>query len=223
MNAPPLTFALAALLLTSPALAAPSSRSADAPVSATTLTATTAASETQTYASSRSVPSGTGRLFAGGYVGLLASGEVAPNFGLQVAGPIRLAGLPPKLHLEWTGALDLWFSSDSESIGGIEVSATQFSVGVIPGARIVVPIVPEVLLHGDLGLGLAFTHTSVDSNIGGVDEGNSDFGVVFRLAAGAIIPLSETVRLDVSPLGLQAYAPGGTAFSMQVGLSFALQ
>jgi hypothetical protein len=26
----------------------------------------------------------------------------------------------------------------------------------------------------------------------------------------------------VSPLGLQAYAPGGTAFSMQVGLSFAL-
>jgi hypothetical protein len=222
MNARPLTFVLAALLLSSPALAAAPGRSADAPVSATTLTATTAASETQAYASSGSAPSGTGRLFAGAFVGLLASGEVAPNFGLQVAGPIRLAGLPPKLHLEWTGALDFWFSSESVGSGNFEVDATQFSVGVIPGARIVVPIVPEVLLHGDLGVGFAFTNTSVESNFGGGDS-NSDFGVVFRLAAGAIIPLSETVRLDVSPLGLQAYAPGGTAFSMQVGISFALQ
>lgn len=178
------------------------------------------ASESQAYATRP--PNGTGHLYAGAYLGLLANDGVAPNFGLQVAGPIRLAGLPPTLHLEWTGALDLWFSSESVGAGSFEVDASQFSIGVIPGARIVVPVLPEVLLHGDLGVGLAFTNTSVDTNFGGVDMDDSDFGVVIRLAAGAIIPLSEKVRLDVSPLGLQAYAPGGTAFSMQVGLSVAL-
>lgn len=224
MNSHTPSIVLAALLSVTPALAAPSLRSAPPASSASTLAVATGASETSAYASSTSTPSGTGRLFAGGYVGLLANDGVAPNLGFQVAGPIRLAGLPPTLHLEWTGALDLWFRSESEGAGGFEVDATAFNIGVIPGARIVFPIAREVLLTGDLGVGLAFTHTSFSSSGFGnnIDDSDSDFGVVLRLAAGAIIPLSEKVRLEVAPLGLQTYAPGGTAFSMRVGLAVAL-
>jgi hypothetical protein len=218
------SFVLAALLSVTPALAAPPAPSALPASSASLLAVSTGASETSAYAHSTSAPSGTGRLFAGGYLGLLANEGVAPNLGVQVAGPIRLAGLPPTIHLEWTGALDLWFRSDSEGAGGIEVDASAFNIGVIPGARIVFPIAREVLLTGDLGVGLALTHTSVSSSGFGnnFDASDTDFGVVFRLAAGAIIPLSEKLRLEVAPLGLQMYAPGGTAFSMRVGLAFAL-
>jgi opacity protein-like surface antigen len=177
------------------------------------------ASEMQ--ASATQPPTGTGHLYAGAYLGLLANNGVAPNFGLQVAGPIPLQGLPPKLHLEWTGALDFWFRSDSESAAGFEVDASVFNIGVIPGGRIVVPVVPEVLLYGDLGVGLALQHASLSTSFGG-EQSDTDFGLVFRVGAGAIIPLNERVRLDVTPLALQAYTSGGTAFSMQVGISFAL-
>lgn len=194
MNARTLTPVLAALLLTSPALAAE--------------------------------PTGTGQLYAGGYLGLLAGDSVGPNLGLQVAGPIRLQGMPPSIHLEWLGALDFAFFSESESLGGLgEVEGSSFSVGLLPGARIVVPVAPQILLHGDISLGLAVTHASVSSSFGGneISESDTEAGAVFRIAAGAIIPLNERLRFNVTPLALQAYTSGGTFYSIQVGLSYALQ
>ncbi len=214
---------LAALLGVTPVLAAPGSPDVPLAVSAPSLTTTTGVSGAEAYASSSTrAPAGTGRLFLGGYVGFLSDNGIAPNLGLEVAGPLPIAGLPPSLRLEWTGALDLWFRSDSARSGNFEVDTSLFSIGVMPGGRVIVPILPEVLLHADLGAGLAVTHASVDTTVGDVDRSETDFGIVFRAAAGAIIPLSEQLRLDVVPLALQAYSSGGTAFTMRVGLSFAL-
>lgn len=240
MNARSLSLVLASLLLTSSALAAAPRRSKKSQASTTSTSA--ASSSSASSAESSAAPSepadepapvtrgsasqlGTGQLYAGGYAGLLISGSVAPNLGLQVAGPIRLQGLPPKLHLEWIGALDLAFSSDSESIPfGGEVEASAFSVAVLPGGRILVPVVPKVLLHGDLSLGLAFTHASASSSVNGQEfsSSSSEVGAVFRLAAGAIIPVNERLRFNVTPFALQAYTSGGTSWSIQAGLSFAL-
>ena len=209
----PTALLVAALLGATPALA-------ETPVSATHLTLLSGASEAQEYAAtSTHATRGTGHLFLGGYVGLLTNSGTVPNLGLELAGPIP-AALPNNLHLEWTGALDTWF--DSDSAGGVDVSV--FNLSLIPGGRIVIPLIPEVLLHGDLGIGLGFTHASVDGSFGGVNASNSntDISLVFRIAAGAIIPLTDRVRLDVAPLGLQTYTSGGTGFSMRVGLSVAL-
>lgn len=251
MNARSLSLVLAALLLTSPALAAPrrsakqrasttstsTSTSTSSSSSATTAdepapsTAATQSAPLELRASEEAppprrsaAPMGTGHLYAGGYVGLLVGGSVSPNLGLQVAGPIRLQGLPSNIHLEWLGALDFAFSSESESMFGAEVDASAFNVGLLPGARIVVPLAPQVLLHGDLSLGLAFSHASVTTRFNGneANTSESEVGVVFRAAAGAIIPVNERLRFNLTPLALQTYSNGGTSYSIQAGLSFAL-
>ncbi|MBF5042311.1 hypothetical protein FGE12_07860 [Aggregicoccus sp. 17bor-14] len=197
------------------ALLGATSALAETPMSATHLSLLSGASEAQGYAATGTTHAtrGTGHLFLGGYVGLLTNSGTVPNLGIELAGPIP-AALPNNLHLEWTGALDTWFDS-----GG---GASVFNLSLIPGGRIVIPLIPEVLLHGDLGIGLGFTHVSLDTGFAGFDGSSTDVSLVFRIAAGAIIPLTDRVRLDVAPLGLQTYTTGGTGFSMRVGLSVAL-
>lgn len=255
MNARTSSLLLASLLCTTPAFAAPARRaksrtSTPAPAASSTPTTSSAtatppaaapeparaqaptpstAATSETHVASTASPStgidGTGRLYAGGYVGLLLGSSVAPNFGLQVAGPIRLQGLPPTLHLEWLGALDIAISSESQDLPfGGEVEASAVSVGLLPGARVVVPVLPQVLLHGDLSLGLAISHASVSSSIGGqaFSDDKTEAGIVFRLAAGALFPLSDRLRVSFTPLAMQTYSSGGTSFSIQAGLSYAL-
>lgn len=169
-------------------------------------------------------------LWLGGYAGVLVpledELETMPQLGLSLAGPIALGGGADALRLEWTGALDLSFYSNSLEGGGVVAESSAFTLGLMPGLRLVLPVHPRLAFHADVAAGpeLSFLRSSVSAGGGSTEVSTDELGLVLRGGAGLLLQLSDGLRLQLTPLALQTYVADGsrTYFSATAGLAFAL-
>ena len=169
-------------------------------------------------------------LWLGGYAGVmvpLEDGlETMPQLGVSLAGPIRLGGDADALRLEWTGALDVSFFSSSTTFLGTEVESSAFTLGLMPGLRLVVPVHPRLGFHVDVAAGpeLSFLRGSLSNNGGSTESSTDELGLVLRGGAGLLLNLNESLRLQLTPLAFQTYVADGsrTYYSATAGLAFAL-
>jgi hypothetical protein len=175
---------------------------------------------------------GTGRVYAGAAFGLrmpFVSGEpVRPEGTLQVAGPI--GPRTSRFGLEWWGALGPDYESWYRPRGNGESRGRVIRLWLLPGARVLLPVRRRFLVHADAGLGpiwllssssTRYTHGNQETRFSSKD---TDFGAVYRVAVGAVVPATERLRFVFTPFAFQGYRGierrGG--LSPQLSIAYAL-
>jgi hypothetical protein len=128
----------------------------------------------------------------------LIGGLIGPEFAdgdtglaLRFDGQMPITQLAPSLRLD--GVLSLGYSYFSDSNRNFDVSTNILKL--VPAARFVVPVAPQVGLYGDIGLGFYYASTSVEDQQFGVEDDESGGGITMRFAGGAFFDVTERLRL----------------------------
>ncbi len=149
---------------------------------------------------------------------------VGPEFasgdtGLALRGDAQmgLTHLAPNLRLD--GVLSLGYSHFS--FGPRDFDATANIVRLVPAARFVFDVAPNVDLYADGGLGLYFGSASFGSSFNRASD--SLVGVNMRFAGGVLFEVSPTLRLGAE-LGVNPYFGDfdDTTTTLMLGLQFRL-
>lgn len=156
---------------------------------------------------------GTGHVYVGPGFGLrmplFDSDPVKPELLVHVTGPIGLR--PPRVQLEWLGILGADYERYSQVLGNGENRGWVLHLSLIPGGRVLLPVRRRFFIHADAGLGPIWwrgagrTHFTVAGKETDIRSSGSDFGAVYRVAVGAVIPATEQLRFSFTPLAYQGY------------------
>jgi hypothetical protein len=151
---------------------------------------------------------------------------------LRVEAERTLRALSPRASLGYVISASVLHASDSESIAVPMLGTVQMEWGanlfeLVPSARATFALGPKVWVHGDAGLGLAYTVASgkVDvAGIGTVEPVSDGLAGVLRLAAGLAFAPTPNVRVGAQVVGFDVrFGDGvGSAFSFLVSASHRL-
>ena len=151
---------------------------------------------------------------------------------LRVEAERTLRALSPRASLGYVISASVLHASDSESIavpmlGTVQMEWSANLFELVPSARATLALGPKVWVHGDAGLGLAYTVASgkVDvAGIGTVEPVSDGLAGVLRLAAGLAFAPTPNVRIGAQVVGFDVrFGDGvGSAFSFLVSASHRL-
>jgi opacity protein-like surface antigen len=149
-------------------------------------------------------------------------------FSLRADASLPVKALSPTVRLHGVASLGYGHGSRSVTLG----SATWNMVTLVPAARFQARVAPHFELYGDLGLGLYLGFASSEVTIPGfppfipeqqVTSSSTNFGVMMRIAAGALYELTPKVKL-AAEMGINPYFGDAstTNFVLLVGAQFKL-
>jgi hypothetical protein len=145
--------------------------------------------------------------------------EGATTFKLRLEGAMTLQPLSRDVGLDIV--LPLGFAFWGQDFAGYSISYFRFEF--VPSARFTFPVLRELTLYGDAGLGFAYYSASVTNNTFPIPGASvSGASGVFRLAGGGFYNLNEHWRLVFEPVGLNFYfgSGSGTAYSILFGANY---
>ncbi|WP_242341114.1 hypothetical protein [Anaeromyxobacter sp. SG66] len=151
---------------------------------------------------------------------------------LRVDAERTVRALSPRAALGWVISAGVLHASDSQDVPvpmmgtvAMEWGANLFEV--VPAARVTYALGPKLWIHGDAGLGVAYTAASgsVDvPGIGHVEPVSGGVAGVARLAGGLAFTPTPNVRVGAQLVGFDVrFGDGvGSAFSFLVSASHRL-
>jgi len=146
--------------------------------------------------------------------------EGETTFKLRLEGAMSLQPLSRDVGLDLV--LPIGFAFWGQDFAGYSISYFRFEL--VPSARFTFPVLRELTLYADAGLGFAYYSASLTNNTPFPIPGASVSGAsgVFRLAGGGFYSLNEHWRLMFEPVGLNFYfgSGSGTAYSILIGANY---
>lgn len=131
-------------------------------------------------------------LRVGGLAGFdFTDGET--GVGLRVDGELPIQPIGPRIDLGVVGSLGFTRFSDSTRTAIGKYSQSTNIVKLVPAARFVMPLAPQLRGYADAGLGLYWARSAIDTPLG--DTSTSGVGVTMRFAAGGLYDVTDRLGL----------------------------
>ncbi len=151
---------------------------------------------------------------------------------LRVDAERTVRALSPRAALGWVVSAGVLHASDSQAVTvpmmgtvSMEWGANLFEL--VPSARVTYALAPKLWVHGDAGLGVAYTAASGSVDVPGVghlEPVSGGLAGVLRLAGGLAFAPTPNVRVGAQLVGFDVrFGDGvGSAFSFLVSASHRL-